>query len=56
MVGLLSINQLLKAYQEKKVSPVEIVRSFVDRAMEINKKYNAFITFLPEQAMVFTLV
>ncbi|NMB41422.1 MAG: amidase [Firmicutes bacterium] len=47
----LSINQLLKAFREKKVSPVEITELFLERALEINKKYNAFIRLLPEQAM-----
>lgn len=47
----LTIGKLASLLQEKKVSPVEITRALLERIYRLNKKVNAYITILEEQAL-----
>ncbi len=47
----LSIRELSGAIRRKAISPVEVIKLFIERALELNKKYNAFINLVPEKAI-----
>lgn len=42
---------LARAIKEKRISPVEVTRRLLERVDSINKKLNAYITVLPEEAL-----
>jgi aspartyl-tRNA(Asn)/glutamyl-tRNA(Gln) amidotransferase subunit A len=42
--------ELVEAYREKKLSPVEVVHTLFDRIERVNPKINAFVTLVPEMA------
>jgi len=46
-----SITEVSKQIQQKKVSPVELVRECLKSIEELNPKFNAFITVLANQSL-----
>ena len=46
----MSAVELVKAYKEKKLSPVEVVEALFKRIEAVNPKINALVTLLPEKA------
>ncbi len=46
-----TISTLAKAIRKKEISPVEVIRAYLERIETYDKKINAFITLLPRQAM-----
>jgi aspartyl-tRNA(Asn)/glutamyl-tRNA(Gln) amidotransferase subunit A len=46
----LSVSQIARLIAEKKVSPVEVLRSLLERIERVDKTINAYITRTPEQA------
>jgi aspartyl-tRNA(Asn)/glutamyl-tRNA(Gln) amidotransferase subunit A len=46
-----TISTLAKAIARKELSPVEVVRAFLERIEAHDRQINAFITLLPEQAL-----
>lgn len=47
----MSALELIDAYGKKELSPVEAVKSLLDRIDRVNPKVNAFVTMLPELAV-----
>ncbi|WP_193063075.1 amidase [Oceanobacillus oncorhynchi] len=50
-ISNLQITQLAKSIREKKVSPVEITKLFLNQIKEFNPQINAFITIMEKQAL-----
>ncbi len=48
----LSIGKLASLFQEKKVSPVEVTKAFLERIAHLNKSVNAYITVIADQALL----
>ena len=48
----MSAVQLIDAYKKKKLSPVEVVQSQLERIARINPKLNAFITLVADLALI----
>jgi aspartyl-tRNA(Asn)/glutamyl-tRNA(Gln) amidotransferase subunit A len=46
-----TIDSLSQAFSKKEISPVEVIRSFLDQIEAHDPKINAFITVLPKQAL-----
>lgn len=47
----MSAVELLEAYRKKRISPVEVVRTLLERIEQINPKINAIVTLLGEEAL-----
>ncbi len=47
----MSARELLDAYANKDLSPVEVVKHLLERIGNLNPKLNAFVTLVPEAAM-----
>jgi aspartyl-tRNA(Asn)/glutamyl-tRNA(Gln) amidotransferase subunit A len=47
----MTINQAGPLLRERKLSPVELVRAFLERIEAIDSKLNSFVTLLPERAL-----
>lgn len=47
----MNARELAASIKSKKVSPVEVVRAYLDRIQELNPKVNAFITVTGDQAL-----
>ena len=46
----LTISESLEKLKKKEISPVELANAYVEK-LEDNKKYNAFVTIVPEKAL-----
>ena len=46
-----TVAELAPLLKTRKLSPVEVVRAFLDRIEAVNSKVNAFITVTAEQAL-----
>src|ERR1700739_5089948 len=47
----LSVTELAKRIQTRKLSPVELTESYLDRSRSIGKKLNAYATLTPDLAL-----
>ena len=47
----MNARELSTLIKSRKVSPVEVVRAYLDRIQELNPKINAFITVTGDQAL-----
>lgn len=50
-IGWLSASDLARLIRAKKLSPVEVIKSFLERIEAINPKINAFVTLTAESAL-----
>ena len=48
----LSAYELVEAYKNKTLSPVEVTKSIIDRANKIDKEVNAFVLIDEEKAIL----